>query len=223
MLLLSSWSFVANLFVEALLRLRSSNSKRTRTHTHTHNSPQRKLNLTICIFLCYIELDERQLDSMMDMDDTYAMIRDGISTPSMNDGLPARTEADNANLRSPTIFLDRSDVRGAAAKRDPRTTYNRSSRPKVVRKYSGSNSNMGAMKPNYAVRKNEQLLADMNEPIRAGEIVKILQRIAERKGIALANKTLRFGISRRSVPTSDEPNDNSHRSNVDFAVSNDSE
>lgn len=35
--------------------------------------------------------------------------------------------------------------------------------------------------------------------MKAGEIVKILQRMANRKGIKVANKTLRYGISRRSV------------------------
>lgn len=37
-------------------------------------------------------------------------------------------------------------------------------------------------------------------PMKAGDIVKILQKIANRKGISLANKTLRYGISRRSEP-----------------------
>lgn len=36
------------------------------------------------------------------------------------------------------------------------------------------------------------------EPVSAGDLVKILQRLAARKSVLLANKTLRYGISRRS-------------------------
>lgn len=77
-------------------------------------------------------------------------------------------------------------------------SMNRTPRQKVVRKYSSLTSGPIAAGGRASTASMTGSFGDLQsmEPLRAGEIVRILQRIAQRKGLSIANKTLRYGISR---------------------------